>query len=97
MKKRHIFALATLAACTLLAVPNQSKNILFIFMEDMGLQIGPYGDRTAPTPQLDALAKQGLVFENVHCTQPTCSPSRSSLFTGLYPHQSGHMGLAKSG
>lgn len=73
------------------------KNILFIFMEDMGLQIGPYGDNTAPTPRLDALAQEGVVFENVHCTQPTCSPSRSSLFTGLYPHQSGHMGLAKSG
>lgn len=72
-------------------------NILFIFMEDMGLQIGPYGDRTAPTPRLDALAKEGVVFENAHCTQPTCSPSRSSIFSGLYPHQSGHMGLAKSG
>lgn len=66
-------------------------------MEDMGRQIGPYGDSTAPTPRLDALAKQGVVFENTHCTQPTCSPSRSSIFSGLYPHQSGHMGLAKSG
>jgi N-sulfoglucosamine sulfohydrolase len=73
------------------------KNILFIFMEDMGLQIGPYGDTTAPTPRLDALAEEGVVFENVHCTQPTCSPSRSSIFYGLYPHRSGHMGLAKSG
>jgi N-sulfoglucosamine sulfohydrolase len=73
------------------------KNILFIFMEDMGLQIGPYGDPTAPTPRLDALAEEGVVFENAHCTQPTCSPSRSSIFSGLYPHQSGHMGLAKSG
>ena len=72
-------------------------NILFIFMEDMGLQIGPYGDTTAPTPRLDALAKEGVVFENAHCTQPTCSPSRSSIFSGLYPHQTGHMGLAKSG
>jgi len=95
MKFKHLIAVTVLLP--LLAGAAQPKNILFIFMEDMGLQIGPYGDMTAPTPRLDRFAKQGLVFENVHCTQPTCSPSRSSFFSGLYPHQSGHMGLARSG
>lgn len=96
-RRKFLFTAATSAAISTIGNPNQPKNILFIFMEDMGLQIGPYGDHTAPTPRLDAFAKQGVVFENTHCTQPTCSPSRSSLFTGLYPHQSGHMGLAMSG
>lgn len=97
MKKINLVTLFAVGALTLAVSAEKTPNILFIFMEDMGLQIGPYGDHTAPTPRLDALANQGVVFENVHCTQPTCSPSRSSLFTGLYPHQSGHMGLAKSG
>lgn len=71
-------------------------NILLIFAEDLGLQIGPYGDKTAPTPALDALASSGTVFENAYATAATCSPSRSSLFTGRYPFQTGHLGLASS-
>ncbi len=97
IKKQTAFIVLTTALVAFAAAAEQPPNILFVFMEDMGLQIGPYGDHTVPTPRLDAFAEEGLVFENVHCTQPSCSPSRSSLFTGLYPHQSGHMGLAKSG
>ena len=70
------------------------RHICFLLMEDMGLQCGPYGDTTVPTPQLDRLATGGCTFENALCTSTTCSPSRSSLFTGLYPHQNGHLGLA---
>ena len=69
-------------------------NILFIFMEDMGLQIPAYGDATAPTPGIDKLASSGVLFENAYCVQATCSPSRSSVYSGQYPHQTGHMGLA---
>ncbi|MEM1164685.1 MAG: sulfatase [Planctomycetota bacterium] len=71
-------------------------HVCFLFMEDMGLQIGPYGDDTVPTPNLDRLASEGVVFESAYCTSATCSPSRSSIFTGLYPHQNGHYGLASN-
>lgn len=70
------------------------KNILLIFMEDMGIELPAYGDTTVPTPALDTLASQGVVFENAYCIQATCSPSRSSMFSGQYPHQTGQMGLA---
>jgi N-sulfoglucosamine sulfohydrolase len=64
-------------------------NILFIHMEDMGCQIPPYGDHTQATPALSRLAEEGMVFEHVNVTAPSCAPSRGSLFTGLYPHQNG--------
>ena len=74
--------------------PDGVRNICFILAEDMGLQIPAYGDNTVPTPALDRLAAEGVVMENAYVTQATCSPSRASLFTGMYPHQNGHVGLA---
>jgi len=48
-----------------------------------------YGDKVARTPHIDRLASEGILFLNSYVTQTSCSPSRSSLFTGLYPHQTG--------
>ena len=79
------------------AKSGEPLNILLIFAEDLGLQIGPYGESQIPTPGLDRLAAEGTVFENAYCTSATCSPSRASLFSGRYPHQTGHLGLADYG
>lgn len=79
------------------AKPKEPLNILLIFAEDLGLQIGPYGESQIPTPGLDRLALEGTVFENAYCTSATCSPSRASLFSGQYPHQTGHLGLEDFG
>ena len=68
-------------------------NILFIHMEDMGVQIPAYGDDTVATPNLDRLAAEGVVFERAHVAAATCAASRGALFTGLYPHQNGIMGF----
>jgi N-sulfoglucosamine sulfohydrolase len=62
-------------------------------MEDMGVQIPAYGDRTVATPQLDRLAAEGMVFERVHVVAATCAASRGALFSGLHPHQNGIMGF----
>ena len=72
-------------------------NILLITADDLGLQLGCYGDSVARTPALDALARQGVLFENAYVTQASCSPSRSSMLTGLYPHQNGQIGLSHRG
>ncbi|MEM1165001.1 MAG: sulfatase [Planctomycetota bacterium] len=69
-------------------------NVCVIMAEDMGLQLNAYADHTVPTPNSSALAERGVTFERAYCTAPTCSPSRASFFTGLYPHQNGHVGLA---
>lgn len=72
-------------------------NVLLIVSEDMGPHLGCYGDATVPTPNLDTLAKEGICFKNAFVTQASCSPSRSSILTGLFPHQNGQTGLAGSG
>lgn len=64
-------------------------NILLITADDLGQYLGCYGDTIARTPNLDRLASQGMRFVNSYVTNASCSSSRSSLFTGLYPHQTG--------
>ncbi len=64
-------------------------NILLIASDDLGPYLGCYGDETARTPKLDLLASQGIRFTSGYVTNASCSSSRSSLFTGLYPHQTG--------
>ena len=73
------------------------RNILLITADDLGVQLGCYGEDQARTPHLDKLAEQGMRFANAYVTQSSCSPSRSSIFTGLYPHQNGMIGLAHYG
>lgn len=48
------------------------------------------GNAAAYTPNLDALAREGVSFENAFCQNPVCVPSRCSFMTGTYPHTSGH-------
>ena len=72
-------------------------NIVFINADDMGIEMGAYGDTQARTPHLDAFAAQSAQFINGYVTQASCSPSRSSFLTGLYPHQNGMLGLAHLG
>lgn len=69
-------------------------NILLIVSEDHGQDLGCYGNSVVRTPNIDFLASNGVTFENAYTTYSVCSPSRSSIFTGLYPHQNGQMGLA---
>jgi len=72
------------------------KNIIHIITHDTGRYIGCYG---APvnTPNIDKLAKEGVIFTNYFCSAPQCSPSRASMFSGLFPHNNGVYGLAHRG
>lgn len=74
----------------------QKPNLVLIIADDLGQQLGCFGDPTAKTPYLDRLAKEGVRFTNAHVTAASCSPSRGSMFTGLYPHQHGMFGLSQS-
>src|SRR5262245_4032488 len=71
-------------------------NILYIHSHDTGRYIQPYG-HAVPTPNLQRLAEEGVLFRQAFCVAPTCSPSRASLLTGQSAHSSGMLGLAHRG
>ncbi|MEE2908082.1 MAG: sulfatase-like hydrolase/transferase, partial [Planctomycetota bacterium] len=79
-----VWALGLLFGSTL-ALGAGSPNVLFVVVDDLRPELGCYGDETAVTPNLDTLAARGLRFERAYCQQAVCSPSRTSVLTGLRP------------
>ncbi|HZS57305.1 MAG TPA: sulfatase [Bryobacteraceae bacterium] len=71
-------------------------NILYIHSHDTGRYIQPYGF-DVPTPNLQKLAGEGILFRQAFDAAPTCSPSRAALLTGHCPHNNGMLGLAHRG
>jgi N-sulfoglucosamine sulfohydrolase len=68
-------------------------NVLFITSDDLGPMLSCYGNQVIETPHLDRLAARSTQFEVAYVAQASCSPSRSAMFTGLYPHATGQYGL----
>jgi N-sulfoglucosamine sulfohydrolase len=71
-------------------------NILYLHSHDTGGYVQPYG-HAIPTPNIQWLADQGVMFRNAFCAAPSCSGSRAALLTGEYCHSNGMMGLAHRG
>lgn len=69
----------------------ERPNIVWLTVEDMSPWIGCYGDATVPTPHLDRLAREGVVYDNAFATSPVCAPARSSLITGMFCTRIGTM------
>lgn len=70
------------------ATPETPPNIVFIIADDMAWNdCSAYGHPSIKTPNLDKLAKEGMLFTQAFLTTSSCSPSRSSIITGTYPHQ----------
>lgn len=68
-------------------------NVVLFLSDDHGQGFaGCYGNRVVRTPNLDALARQGMRWTRMFAASPTCTPSRSTIFTGLYPARHGAMG-----
>jgi arylsulfatase A-like enzyme len=79
------------------AEAKKKPNILFIMSDDHTWQaVGAYNSRFAylnPTPNIDALAAKGMIFENAFCGNAICTPSRASIMTGQYSHKNGSLTL----
>jgi arylsulfatase A-like enzyme len=72
------------------------SNIVYIHTHDSGRHIEPYGF-PVPTPRLMELASGSVTLRQCFSGAPSCSPSRASLLTGMYPHSCGMIGLAHRG
>jgi len=80
--KQHIKLSKTTAVK---AVENKLPNIVILYVDDLGYgDIGSYGAKGVKTPNIDALAKDGIRFTDAHSSAATCTPSRYSLLTGQY-------------
>ncbi|WP_425562793.1 sulfatase-like hydrolase/transferase [Litoribaculum gwangyangense] len=80
-----IFSLSTIS------YPQEKPNVLFIVIDDLNDWVGVLnGHPQTKTPNMDALAKSGMLFSNAHCQAPICAPSRASVMSGLYPTKTGN-------
>ena len=91
MKKSVLTVLSTLIATLLgnfaFGVEHKTKpNVVFFLVDDLGWSdVGCYGSTFHETPNIDRLAKEGMLFDNAYATCHVCSPSRASILTGKYP------------
>ena len=76
-------------------MPRELPDLLLITVDDMGMEIGAYGDPHVKTPSIDRLAAQGMRFDRAFVVASTCSPSRSAILTGLHPHSNGQWGFPR--
>jgi len=83
------------AAAALAATAAEKPNVVIIYGDDVGYaDLGAYGAKLIPTPHLDKLASEGLMFTDGHCSAATCTPSRFSMLTGIHGFRHGVRVLA---
>ena len=86
-RRALVFLMAAVAGPTWLAGAAEPKrpNVLFIAVDDLRPELNCYGATHIKSPHLDRLAASGTLFQRAYCQQAVCSPSRTSLLTGLRP------------
>ena len=81
---------AALLAADAPKTPDRKPNIIFILADDLGWKdTSLYGSKFCETPNLEKLAKRGMMFTQAYAANPLCSPTRASIMTGLYPARIG--------
>lgn len=87
---RRTFLAAAAAPLARAQSTERPPNVLFLLFDKCRTDaIGAYGERKVHTPNIDALARDGVVFDHCYTPQALCGPARASILTGLYPHAHG--------
>lgn len=87
---RNIFSLLLFLPLMVFCQKKQTPNIIIVISDDHALStIGAYGAKYGATPNIDRLAKEGVVFKNAFVNNSICAPSRATLLTGKYSHANG--------
>ncbi|MBL9114617.1 MAG: sulfatase [Verrucomicrobiaceae bacterium] len=85
-----LFALAALSSSASVMAQPPQPNFIVCIADDISFDdFGCYGSKCARTPRIDGLAARGMKFTEAYLTASSCSPSRSSIITGRYPHNNG--------
>ncbi len=85
LNRRQLLQLGAGFPAILAAQRAPQRNVLFISLDDLNTHLGCYGNALVKSPNIDGLAHSGVRFDRAYCQFPLCSPSRSSLMTGLRP------------
>ena len=93
-----IFSFSLLAIYSFVSICHGAKNVIFFLVDDGGIDINPYDTTYVPSkflnsPNINQIAANGVTFYNAYTSVSSCSPSRSSILTGLPIHQNGNYGL----
>ncbi len=89
LKKTFTLIIALFTATSIFAQTQKPNFIIFIADDVSWDDLGCYGNTYVKTPNIDKLAQEGMRFDNVFLTASSCSPSRNSIITGRYPHNTG--------
>ncbi len=88
--RRSFLASMATAGLALPQSADRPPNVLFLLFDKCRTDaIGAYGEHKVHTPNIDALARDGVLFNHCYTPQALCGPARASIITGLYPHAHG--------
>ncbi|MCF2946954.1 sulfatase [Paraglaciecola aquimarina] len=90
-------AIFTLLSIVSMVEAKQSPNVVVFLVDDLRSELGVYGSKQVKSPNIDALAKQGVRFNHAYAQQAICGPSRVSIMTGLRPETLGIYSIDRSG
>lgn len=85
MKSPAILFALLIVCSPILVEANEPRNVLIFFIDDLRPELGCYGKQYIQSPNIDALASSGMLFERAYCQQAICAPSRASMMAGQYP------------